>query len=348
MTSSYGTTIQSARKDQLGNNRNTLTYGLEYRHDTVSNPGTYDSAFYSSTTDKGVGKNIWGVFVQNNLALNEKLIISLAARYDREDIDLLDKLDPTQNKFRRVSHLSPKLGLVFNLSSIFSAYINVAQSFKAPEANTMIYETPGLFSPNPDIDPTVANNYEVGLHVLDKTGNESKVAAYWIDSEREILLNAFATPWAKNENYNTIRRGIEVNFRKLLTEKLSVTGTYTYNNAIFKSGVFEGKQIPLVPQNKYTAQVDYSFWNNFDLRVDWLGVNGQYALNDFNNQYPVSAYNVWNSRLAWSQGDIDMYLIGRNLLNEKYSAFDTSNAAGLVRVNPAPERSILAGVKWEY
>lgn len=345
-TNSYGAILQLAREDRFGKSRNSIVSGVEYRKDRVDNPSTFTSAFGPWPTDKAVDKNILGVFLQDNLILADKLSINTGLRYDEENIDLIDNLDPTQNKTRRVSHLSPKFGMVFRPDMSWSFYASAAQSFKAPEANAMIYETPGLFSPNPDIDPTVANNYEIGLRFSDKKGNEGKVSVYRIDSSREILYNTFATPSPKNENFDTLRRGIELSLKRPIMERLFFSFGYTFSHAIFKSGQFEDKTIPLVPQNKYTAKVDYKILEDLNFRIDWLGVNGQYALNDFNNLYPVKGYNLFNSKLSFEKDRFDIYLSARNLLDERYSAYVASNAAGEVRYSPAPGRSYQAGVSF--
>jgi outer membrane receptor protein involved in Fe transport len=346
ITNSSGATMQLVREDQFRKSRNSIATGIEYRKDRVDNPSAFTSAFGPWPTDKAVGKNILGVFLQDNLTLADKLSINLGLRHDKEEIDLIDNLDPTQNKTRRVSNLSPKFGVVFRPDRSWSFFASAAQSFKAPEANAMLYETPGLFSPNPDIDPTIANNYEVGMRFSDREGNESKVSIYRIDSSREILLNVFATPFQKNENFDTLRRGIEISLKKCISERLVFSFGYTFNHAIFKSGQFEGKTIPLVPQNKYTAQADYKIFDELNFRIDWLGVNGQFALNDFNNLYPVEGYNVFNSKLSFKRGKLDAYFSVRNLLDEKYSAYVASNAAGTIRYNPAPGRSCQIGASF--
>ncbi|MEM4204374.1 MAG: TonB-dependent receptor, partial [Candidatus Methanomethylicaceae archaeon] len=342
-TNSNGATMQLVKENQFGKGRNSIAVGLEYRKDRVNNPSTFASGWGSWPTDKAIDKTILGIFLQDNLSLMDRLSINMGLRYDKEDIDLIDNLDLTQNKTRKVSHLSPKFGIVYRPDEYWSVFASAAQSFKAPEANAMIYEAPGLFSPNPDIDPTIANNYEIGMRYIDKEGNEGKASLYRIDSTREILLNVFAQPFQKNENFDTLRTGIEIYIKRSILEKLIFSFGYTFNNATFKCGQFEGKTIPLVPRNKYVAQVDYRIFDGLNFRIDYLGVSGQFALNDFNNLYPVEEYNVFNSKLSLKRDNYEVYLSIRNLFDEKYSAYVTSNAAGTLRYNPAPGRAYLIG-----
>ena len=342
-TNSSGATIQLAREYQFDKSRNSIVTGLEYRKDKVDNPSTFTGAFGPWPAEKAVDKNILGVFLQDNLTLADKLSINLGLRYDKEDINLIDNLDSTKNKSRRVSNPSPKFGVVFSPDRFWSFFASAAQSFKAPEANAMLYEAPGLFTANPDIDPTVANNYEVGLRFSDKKGNEGKVSVYRIDSSREILYNDLSD---KNENFDTLRRGIELSIKRPLTERVLFSFGYTFSHAIFSSEQFKGKRIPLVPENKYTAQMDYKVSDSFDFGIDWLGVNKQFALNDFNNIFPVGSYNVFNSKLSFKRGDFNAYLSARNLFNEKYSSFVTSNGVDVIGYNPAPERSYIIGVAY--
>ena len=78
--------------------------------------------------------------------------------------------------------------------------------------------------------------------------------------------------------------------------------------------------------------------------MDWLNVNGQFALNDFNNLYPVKGYDVFDGQISFDKGNFRAHLAISNLLNERYSAYVASNAAGEVRYNPAPERTYRAGL----
>jgi outer membrane receptor protein involved in Fe transport len=341
-TRSYGVTTQIAQGGQILGAQNQIVLGLEYRNDQVDSPSNFTSAFGPWPTKKAVAKNILGVFLQNNLSVNKTIALSLGARYDKEDIDLVDNLNSTQNKTRRVSNLSPNIGVVVSPYESLEIFTNLSQSFKAPEANAMLYETPGLFSPNPDIEPTVANQFEAGLKFTEAENNSAKLSVFNINANREILYNSASF---KNENYDTLRRGIELMLKRPLVQSVTVSLGYTYNQALFLGGQFSGNRIPLTPENKYSVQIDYQIQDNLNLNLDWLTVSGQYTLNDFNNLYPVERYNVLNGKFSFSIQNADTYIAVRNLLNEKYSAYVTSNAAGEIRYNPLPERSIFVGTK---
>ncbi|MFH1825776.1 MAG: TonB-dependent receptor [bacterium] len=340
-THANGATLQWSKEDRFGLSENALAVGAEYRKDEVDNPSNFVSAFGPWPTHKAVSKNIWGFFVQDNLSLVDKLNINLGLRYDKEEIALSDILDPTNDKNRIVDNLSPKLGLVFRPDRAWSFFANLSQSFKAPESNTLIFETPGLFTANPDIEPTVAGNFETGLRYRDDEGVERKVAFYRIESMREIIYNDSAM---QNQNFDTLRRGIEASLRQPLLETMALSLSYTYGQAVFTAGDYAGKRIPMVPQNKWTANFDKRWPHDFKTRLSWLAVNTQYALNDFNNAYPVDGYEVFDFRLARERENINLYFDIKNVFAAKYSAFNTSNAAGTIKYNPAPGRRYVFGL----
>lgn len=343
MTSVWGTSESSIQTDSAGlviqhkgvrlinDKRNELITGIEYRSDKIDNPSVFSGA---TPSRKALDKGMWGAFIQNSLTFNEMVTLTLGGRYDREDFDIIDRDDSSLNKKRRVSYLTPKVGIEYQPLPEFSYYCSFSQSFKAPEGNTLIWETPGLFVANPDINPTIANNYEVGVRT-----SSAKLALYQIDSKGEILYNAIN--W-KNENYDTVRRGLELSLRKSLTSKIDFSFGYTLSGAFFSSGASKGNRLPLTPENKYNAQIDYSVIDNLGFALDWLQVNGQYALNDFSNQSYMAVYNVLNARLKYNRENISTYCAVRNLLNEKYSPYTSTNGT-TVRYNPAPARSLVVG-----
>jgi len=333
ITYSTGGTLQWSTKNQAG----LLSLGIEYRNDQVDNPT--DLSGWAG--HKALTKNIWGYFAQDDVLLSERFSLTLGCRYDREEIGIFDRLDPSADKNRVVSAFSPKLGCVFSERN-WSLFANAAKSFKSPEGNTLIFETPGLFSANPDIEPTIANNFETGWRHDWTDKDNAKFSVYRIEALREILYNSHTM---KNENFDTLRQGVEASLKKQINTGLFLSFNYTFALAKFIGGDYNGKTIPLVPQNKYVIRLSAELPKDLRLSIDWLKICSQFALNDFNNIHPMDNYDVVDLRLARDRDNIMVYGDIKNVFNAKYSAYNTSNAAGTVNYNPAPARQYLVGVK---
>lgn len=292
-----------------------------------------------------VDKSILGIFMQEDLHLSKNYTLFVGARYDQGNYDITNSFGPSQNTQRSFANLSPKFGLRYNLGDRFSWFVTASQAFKAPEANVLISPAPGLFPSNTEIQATKVSGYEFGVRYATPRGMEIKTNYYVTKASNEILFNIYGGGlFGKNENFDTIRRGLELSLKYPVFDWLSFGSTYTNSEALFASGSFQGKTIPQVPKNKFTAALDFKFGNGLGANINFLRVADQYILNDFNNINPAENYNVVNGCITYRRGKISLFVSGRNLLGEKYSPFTAMNAAGTIKYNPAPERSIVAGV----
>jgi len=157
---------------------------------------------------------IKGIFLQPELRITDRLTFIPGVRYDRVDYDMDDNLKtPTDlSKDADVSQVSPKVGMVYQVTEDLSLYANYGQGFKLPYPSLLIY--------NPDLDPEYATNYEVGARcvLFDKKLNLG-ISAYYIDMEDEIVMVSWTDPQNVSE---TSHKGVELEASLLLPRGFSV------------------------------------------------------------------------------------------------------------------------------
>jgi outer membrane receptor protein involved in Fe transport len=285
-----------------------------------------------------------GFFAEDRTQLGENWTLEAGGRWDRIDWDIYDLLNPDLEKHKKADSFSPEAGVEYRIFDPLRAYASYAETFKVPDANTLIFETPNLFTPNPDIDPSIAKHWEIGLRYAHPVFGSVRADYFHVATKKEILFNPLTT---LNENFDTRRRGVEFADELSLLPGVGVFFNYTYVDAEFDNGRFDGKTVPLVPESTWTVGTALGPWRGWSLVLRATGVDDRFALNDFNNVFPVEDYWTLGARLSYRRGPWEFYVRGENVLGEDYSSFFTSNGATTLNVNPAPRDYFEGGFRLE-
>src|SRR4029453_18960366 len=101
--------------------------------------------------NKGEGANNFGVFLQDELAVNDRLTLQLGARYDVVAYNYRSFLPapPVRSDRKDFSRVSPKLGVNWLVGSTSSVYANIGGGIEVPAGN----ET----DPTPGAPPSLLN-----------------------------------------------------------------------------------------------------------------------------------------------------------------------------------------------
>lgn len=344
-TETFSNVLQGAWKWERGVARNDVIAGVEWSIDDIHNPFTFqDLTFGPFSSERSIDRRMLGFFVQEKLRFWERLTLEGSARYDRIHWDIYDLLSPPLEKQKQTDHLSPKISAEFAVRPDLAVYGGFAEAFKAPDSNTLIFETPNLFTPNPSIDPQVARHYEIGVRAGDSKRLSARADGFYIETKKEILFNDVTN---LNENFDTKRSGFEVFGDWRPADFLSLFAGYTFTRAEFDNGAFDGEHIPLTPEHKWSAGATLTPLPGLSASAQAVGVSDQFALNDFNNIFPAENYVTVDARVAYKKDGWQVFLRAENLLGEEYSSFVTSNAVDTVNLNPAPGRYFEAGFRLE-
>ena len=193
-----------------------------------------------------------------------------------------------------------------------------------------------------------------------------------MDTDNEIVFDPDSPLGLFGANVNagrTRRRGLEADFvGPILTRAgglgLGLFSHLTLVDAEFTNGPDQGSTVPLVPGERFSLGVNAYLPAGFGLRLEGLWVGEQVLANDEANDQPrLDAYSVVNARLSWSVGELrrgrassaidgmTLFVEARNLLDSAYAtrgiyAFDFSTFRDEIFLTPAPDRRVLAGLRW--
>jgi iron complex outermembrane receptor protein len=328
--------------------------------------------------DKREGANNAGVFVEEQLAVGERLLVTLGARYDAIGYYNQNFITPAIDASRTFSRATPKLGATWKLSSTHSLYANVGGGVEVPAGNEV--DPAGTFgqdtvtSLNPLLEPIRSTTYEVGTKRIVTLGGTPllrsasyDVALYDTEVRNEIV------PYRGGRFYFTAgqvrRQGAEVGLALAAAGGIGARGALTLNRHRYteyqvdsvhygapgRFADYAGNRVVGVPDVHYGAALSFSPARLPGVRLEGgiTGV-GRYFADDA-NAVEVPGYSLLDATLSFDDPALFHRHLGlrgfvsvHNLANRRYigSSFLNPDVVGGVPVafEPGRPREVVVGV----
>lgn len=259
----------AARKSlAVGGTQSVLTLGMDEAYQdgailfyTLSSTGGRGTTL---TDNKGEGANNFGVFLQDELSVNDRLTLLLGARYDNVAYSYRSFLPapPVKSDRRDFSRVSPKLGVNWLVNPTHSLYANIGGGIEVPAGNETD-PTPGAPPAllNPLLDAIRSTTYEVGVKSMPqlRAGTFSlgyDVALYDIEVTNEIV------PYNGGRYYLTAakarRQGAEVGLNAVSRIGVFGNAALTFSNNKYRDYVVDSAVIFPNDPTKVGKTADYS------------------------------------------------------------------------------------------
>lgn len=332
--------------------------------------------------DKREGANNTGVFVEEQLSIGERLVVSLGARHDAIGYHNQDFITPRVNASRTFSRTTPKVGATWRLSPTHSVYASIGGGVEAPAGNET--DPAGTFgqdtvtSINPLLDPIRSTTYELGVKRLLLFGADAfllrsaryDVAVYDTEVRNEIV------PYRGGRFYFTAgrvrRQGAELGLELQAAGGLGARGALTLNRHRYleyvvdsvhygapgRSASYGGNHVVGVPAFHYGASLNYAPGALRGARLEGgvVGV-GRYFADDA-NLVEVPGYVLLNATISLDRPAAFARSVGmrgfisvNNLADRRYigSAFLNPDVVNGVPVafEPGRPREYVVGVTVE-
>ena len=270
---------------------------------------------------KREGANNFGIFVQDELIINDKISLLLGGRYD--DVSYYSDsyyvagettLVPYEDK--HYEHFTPKGAISYLLTPGTTLYASVGGGIEVPAGNetSPSDEYPNL-QINPLLDPIISTTYEIGtknyfgLEECSFISNMNlDLALFYIDTKNELV------PYSSGKFFmsagKTKRLGAELSWGFDFFRDFHLTSSFTYLKGQYEdyivdlglidsedAGKFENykdNDIAGIPDMYYYVALKYApeqFWGLF-AEISFEGVNKYFA--DDANLFEVPSYNILN------------------------------------------------------
>lgn len=299
-----------------------------------------------------------GLFMQNEIALSADLALTVGLRYDEIEYEVKDRFlaDGNDSATRTLDEVSPMIGVLYSPFDSTSFYATISTAFEAPTTVELANAT-GAGGFNPDVQPQLATNYEVGIKGTLAEKNRYELALFNIDVKDELILFDLGGRDFYQNAGKSSRQGLEVSFASKPVDSLTLTLAYTYSDFEFDVFVdnngndYAGKSLPGIPRNLFRGEIAYTHPSGFYAAIDVLNVDGFFA--DNANTAASSSYNVANLRAGFADirfggWSISPFIGVNNLTDETYASEVRINAFGGRYFEPAPDRHFYGGVAVRY
>ena len=272
-------------------------FGLEYRHSDISEfvfktENIGDSELYPSKTQE-----VASGYLQSQQQLGDGLELILGARYDR---------------YANIgSALSPRVGLVNQLSNHHTVKFLYGEAFRAPTVNELYLQTfSGAVAGNPSLDPETIKTWEMIWVGQWQDVNMTVNGFYNVLEDAIVRDDTLVDSNFLNLTSDESFYGVEVEYGFQITENwlLNATATHLRNlpEADFRQTDWLGSIV-----------INYSYerWN--------ISLSGTYAdereMVYGNDRLSLGGYGLANSKIQYSaSNNISVYLAATNLLDKVY------------------------------
>ncbi len=305
----------------------------------------------SNSDDITISKNEFGAYVFGEFEVVTDTFINAGTRYQRADYSFDQRSGTPNYEKQKADEQVSMVGVKHEYAPGSNVHASVEQTFRFLATDEWYDTWSGL---NTGLDHQKGLQYEVGLKHNLRDTTTIGITPYWIEIEDEIFFDPKSGFFGSNSNYDTTRRlGIELeqrtNLLKLVEvdvlDRWEVFTSYIYQEPEFLKGANDGRQIPMVANNQWTAGTSFGFWEHYGFSVTGRYTGSRFAINDtLNETAKVKPNIVVDTKLSYRQPDYQVYVAVDNIFGEKYFSYVAKTVGSSVKdYYPAPERTFRVG-----
>jgi len=348
----YGFTPKVSVKTPLLGLKNTFVAGFDYYKSPASS-SDYSPGLWATDSTTKIDKTDYAFYANNEISPVKNLLIGLGYRTQKSfwDIDYKDNfgfialvngtVNNRKDAFRAsANYLFGKKG---------NAFITYAKGFRTP-ATDELFSTFSVPPINRDLKTQTAKEVGAGVryNITDWIGGS--FTYFQSKTDNEIYYNPLTFV---NGNYDrTKREAVEVAVYLNLLKDLSLNFLYSYTDAKFDGGVFDGNTVPLVPKDKFSGKLTY-IWNNLTTNVIITYVGNRYMISDQQNQLSkLPGITTLDVNFKYALKGREALFGIKNLTEQKYSEYGVASypfgQPPTGNYYPSPERQFYLGVSYTY
>lgn len=337
---------------------NKLIAGFDYywsgskvnSHDSLYGDPTMD--FLSKSAD--IERQTWALYFHDDFSILKNLIFSFGYRYEETKNDFKGSsyfftwtsFSDTQNDTMHAWDV----GLTYLFLENSKVYGRISKSYRYPAIDEYFSVWTGL---NPLLEPQQGITYEVGVDHYFTDTVRSGLTFFWMELEKEIYFNQLTFT---SNNYDDTRRwGVEVFAEGKPWDWLRLWANYTYIKATFRGGVYEGNDVPGVPNHKISFGFDLTpsfaaFLEGLEFNVWATYVSEQRFISDQPNVVPkLGDYITVNAKVSYTWRFITAFVGVNNIFNEEYSEYGVCNPlTGARNYYPSPGVNFSGGLSVKF
>ncbi len=323
---SYQSTGYIPEIAELGLNQ-TITFAIEREQERFNQQGASFPGFDPNQKQKITN---YGIVFEYRAHLDQQWTLSTALRHDDND-----EFDNQKTYRIGINYQHP--------NSDTRVYVAHATGAKNPSFTELFGFAPNNFIGNSSLEPETSESWELGISKkLFDSSLTIETSIFWEDLKDEILTVFESRPPFRstviNNESRSERNGLEFSFYNQTAESLSISGSYTYLDAIEPDITGNDRSEIRRPKHQWSGQINYSFLNNSanaNIAIDYVGDRRDI---DFSNgdRVTLDDYTLVSLALHYQYNDV-IKLFGKinNLFDEEYQdvfGFETNEFSGFVGI----------------
>ena len=289
-----------------------------------------------------------------------KLKFLAALRYDRLDFAFDNHMPETDSigapdETNFFSHLSPKIGLMYNLKNNIGVYCNYSVGF-APPLFSHLYKEVIV----PNLKPSTYFNYEIGGWMsFCKNKGYFDLSLFQSDGINEIVTVLLPDGSDQLQSIGkTKHKGIEYSFKYVLLKDITIrfvgsNSLHEFVKFVNSNKDYSGNEMNLAPQFIANAGITYkpSFIKNLHIGGEWQKV-GDYYMDELNSE-KYEGFQIFNIKTGYQFKGFDLWLHILNLTDEFYATRASKSYYGTKSTPsesylPGAHRTFLVGVRYNF
>ncbi|VVM93430.1 Ferrichrome outer membrane transporter/phage receptor [Pseudomonas fluorescens] len=281
----------------------------------------------------------YAAFVQDQVALTDRLKVLAGARFERFEHDYETYVQGGKNWQASDNAVTPRLGVTYDLTETLAVYADTARSFKP---NTGASRVGGGFAPEK------GKSYEMGVKWEALDHQLSVDAAIYLIEKRNVLTTDPVDSTFSVAAGEVRSRGFDLNVAGNLTPEWRVIGGYAYVDAeVTKDNVIRsGTRLMNIPQNSFSLLNVYEFQDGA-LKGLGLGTGLKYvderAGQTANTAFSMDSYTVVDLLGFYKVNEkVRLNLDVKNLFDRDYE----EGAFGNVYAYPGAPRTVQVGISY--
>ena len=281
----------------------------------------------------------YAAFVQDQVALTERLKVLAGARFERFEHDYESYVTGVKPWSAADNAVTPRVGVTYDLTDTVAVYADAARSFKP---NTGAARVGGGF------EPEKGKSYEMGVkwEALDR---QLSVDAAIYQIEKKNVLTTDPVDSTFSVAAGQVRsRGFDLNVAGNLTPEWRLIGGYAYVDAeVTKDNTLRsGTRLMNIPRNSFSLLNVYEFQDG-TLKGLGLGAGAKYvderAGQTANTAFAMDAYTVVDLLSYYKVNDkVRLNLDVKNLFNREFE----EGAFGNIYAYPGAPRTVQVGIAY--
>ena len=283
----------------------------------------------------------YAAFVQDQVALTDKLKVLAGARFERFEHDYETYVPGGRSWQVSDNAVTPRMGVSYDLTETFAIYADTARSFKP---NTGASRLGGGFAPEK------GKSYEMGIKWEALDQQLSVDAAIYQIEKRNVLTTDPVDSTFSVAAGEVRSRGFDVNVAGNLSPEWRVIGGYAYVDAeVTKDNVLRsGTRLLNIPKNSFSLLNMYEFQDGI---LKGLGLGGglkyvdERAGQTANTGFSMGSYTVVDLLSFYKVNDkVRLNLDLKNLFDREYE----EGAFGNVYAYPGAPRTLQLGIAYTF